>query len=410
MKKIYEKGITLIALVITIILMLILAGTSISMLTGKNGILTKSIEAQKLSYVSSEKEAIELVYSIATMDNSLDFTNKYFIGKKLSSPKLDNVDWNIIVINNSSKHYGDSWNFISQGTSIENYGTTKYNWLINYNTGEIISLEENSFTELSSENNVAISDGLLFNFDATNIDSYDVSALGENVHLYYFDDSVYDSYFKRNEAYNEQLSYGDVSKFSGYDRQISSNSKNYIDLDNKTFKFNGNNYIEIYNKDGFDFSKGFTFEFYGNLNGYFNATLDCAYVPFLGLWNGLYNSQCYTRFGYLSDYRKKFHYNLAINTSSGSWPEQSHPYNQQYPFENFLNNKVYLTLVFNPEKKLNQATQSIYINGKLLAEGDFSGYDSFVYLAKNLNYIEFGRCTMSNISNWCYAKRCLLYI
>lgn len=35
------KGITLIALVITIIVLLILAGVSISMLTGENGILTR---------------------------------------------------------------------------------------------------------------------------------------------------------------------------------------------------------------------------------------------------------------------------------------------------------------------------------------------------------------------------------
>ena len=34
------KGITLIALVITIIILLILAGVSIAMLTGNNGILT----------------------------------------------------------------------------------------------------------------------------------------------------------------------------------------------------------------------------------------------------------------------------------------------------------------------------------------------------------------------------------
>lgn len=37
-----EKGITLIALVITIIVLLILVGVSIVMLTGDNGILTRS--------------------------------------------------------------------------------------------------------------------------------------------------------------------------------------------------------------------------------------------------------------------------------------------------------------------------------------------------------------------------------
>ena len=45
-----EKGITLIALVITIIVLLILAGVSIAMLTGGNGLLTKSVQARVDSY------------------------------------------------------------------------------------------------------------------------------------------------------------------------------------------------------------------------------------------------------------------------------------------------------------------------------------------------------------------------
>lgn len=50
MKKIIknlERGITLIALVITIIVLLILAGVSIAMLTGENGILNKAIKARE---------------------------------------------------------------------------------------------------------------------------------------------------------------------------------------------------------------------------------------------------------------------------------------------------------------------------------------------------------------------------
>ena len=43
-KKIFKstKGITLIALVVTIIILLILAGVSIAMLTGNNGVLTQA--------------------------------------------------------------------------------------------------------------------------------------------------------------------------------------------------------------------------------------------------------------------------------------------------------------------------------------------------------------------------------
>ena len=51
-----KKGITLIALVITIIVLLILAGVSIAMLTGDNGILTKASGAKEKS---AEAEAIE---------------------------------------------------------------------------------------------------------------------------------------------------------------------------------------------------------------------------------------------------------------------------------------------------------------------------------------------------------------
>ena len=42
-----SKGITLIALVITIIVLLILAGVSIAMLTGDNGILTQANSANE---------------------------------------------------------------------------------------------------------------------------------------------------------------------------------------------------------------------------------------------------------------------------------------------------------------------------------------------------------------------------
>ena len=44
-----KKGITLIALVVTIIILLILAGISIAMLTGNNGILQKATDAKKLT-------------------------------------------------------------------------------------------------------------------------------------------------------------------------------------------------------------------------------------------------------------------------------------------------------------------------------------------------------------------------
>ena len=57
------KGITLIALVITIIVLLILAGVSIAMLTGENGILTQAQNAKKETSIAEEKELIALAYN-----------------------------------------------------------------------------------------------------------------------------------------------------------------------------------------------------------------------------------------------------------------------------------------------------------------------------------------------------------
>ena len=53
-----QKGITLIALVVTIIVLLILAGVTIAMLTGQNGILTN---AQKAKETTSQAEAEERI-------------------------------------------------------------------------------------------------------------------------------------------------------------------------------------------------------------------------------------------------------------------------------------------------------------------------------------------------------------
>ena len=53
-----NKGITLIALVITIIVLLILAGVSIAMLSGKNSILGRASESSVKTSVSSAKEQV----------------------------------------------------------------------------------------------------------------------------------------------------------------------------------------------------------------------------------------------------------------------------------------------------------------------------------------------------------------
>jgi len=69
-----QKGITLIALVITIIVLLILAGVTIAMLTGENGILNKATGAVSDTEKATAEEAIKMeVYNnIATNEGTFD--------------------------------------------------------------------------------------------------------------------------------------------------------------------------------------------------------------------------------------------------------------------------------------------------------------------------------------------------
>ena len=106
-----NKGITLVALVVTIIVILILAGVSISMLTGQNGILKRATEANNTTEVASEKEGIQMAITASQMasdnytsikkDGLQSKLNSYF-GKEKTTLE-DNKDGSYTVTMNNSK-------------------------------------------------------------------------------------------------------------------------------------------------------------------------------------------------------------------------------------------------------------------------------------------------------------------
>ncbi len=67
-KNLKQKGITLIALVVTIIVLLILAGVSIQMITGQNGILNKAREAADKTKAAADEEQRRLDDAVAIID------------------------------------------------------------------------------------------------------------------------------------------------------------------------------------------------------------------------------------------------------------------------------------------------------------------------------------------------------
>lgn len=69
-----NKGITLIALVITIIVLLILAGVAIAMLTGENSILTRASDSAVVNEIAAKKDRADLAAVAGITD---DYENKY---------------------------------------------------------------------------------------------------------------------------------------------------------------------------------------------------------------------------------------------------------------------------------------------------------------------------------------------
>ena len=82
-----NKGITLIALVITIIVLLILAGISIAMLTGNNGLLTKANDAKKDTATAEAVERINLELNALYASVMASSTKTTFEANEISSVK-----------------------------------------------------------------------------------------------------------------------------------------------------------------------------------------------------------------------------------------------------------------------------------------------------------------------------------
>lgn len=67
-----ENGVTLVALVITIIVLLILAGVTLAMVMGDSGIFTKANKASKETRISSARDAVRLAVLEVTTDQYSD--------------------------------------------------------------------------------------------------------------------------------------------------------------------------------------------------------------------------------------------------------------------------------------------------------------------------------------------------
>ena len=66
-----DSGITLVALVVSIIVMLVLAGVSLNATVGDNGIITRAQQAKLAQELAQTKEDLEYMFLDYNIDNTL---------------------------------------------------------------------------------------------------------------------------------------------------------------------------------------------------------------------------------------------------------------------------------------------------------------------------------------------------
>lgn len=146
-----NKGITLIALVITIIVLLILAGVSIAMLTGENGIL-KQANTTKVAQIEGEvKEKVNLAIQSAKMyaeEKSVETSTGYSAAANLNSDIKTEMVKDLTTADGYTVSATDATGS-GDGKITVTYTTDSYTSARNDSTAKItftITVTENSFS------------------------------------------------------------------------------------------------------------------------------------------------------------------------------------------------------------------------------------------------------------------------
>ncbi len=94
-----QKGITLVALVVTIIVLLILAGVSLSLVAGSNGIMTRTVAARDKNEIATAKERGEMAIAELQME--------WYEGYYANGDRSENFATLNAYMKNKSKKMGD---------------------------------------------------------------------------------------------------------------------------------------------------------------------------------------------------------------------------------------------------------------------------------------------------------------
>jgi hypothetical protein len=511
----HKNGITLIALVITIIVLLILAGVSLNVLIGNNGVLTQaqmsslshriaiykeememnlaglidgkdtlniretitvlnenvksyipSLEDEdvglfgiingELYYLGDNNQVIEICEKNNISCKEDNLTSEEFInnienkaleallikragrgftvtdeegnisnvGIKLENKTATNINWKIISeVENQSvvATYGLGWYYVPANTYIEDIGTLKYSYIINYDTQKAVKFDPTKHTLLSKANDLASQDGLVLNVDSTVFDnSVAASEILSNVETY-FGEGV--TLYNVDESFigDNTLNFDGEDDFMVINPSTDTTVK-ISDLENT----------------------GFTIEYYGtlqygkfyNLSGNYVANpgitsggIICMTDSLSGgnwVWNGFKNF----RMGLTANTYLEGMYvgtGMGLNTNDSSYisdyslivlnpnaPTSWNQTGQYYKIPEYNETKAYyIQIIFNPnitysENGKEYISQKVYINGEKIVDGKLikKVWDSFINEGKDISFLwQVGRnCSAPSQNGWAYGK------
>ena len=306
-----KSGITLIALVITVIVLLILAGVSIAMLTGENGILNQAKKAKQLTEIASEEEYIRLIITEEAL-------TKEKIGEELKEVKFNTVeDTKSIIDSETGTTYANGWYYLKP-EDVNDYNL-KNSYIIDYETGEFVKYNEEKHRIVTNEL-LCIKEGLVYSADPKNITNSNS-----------WGDAILHNFIEGEEN-------------SGW----TENSLMFDGIDDG---------IEV--KDNSDYSKGITLEIYFKLKG--KGTSDIAQI--LMMKRTTASNGFFFYLNYSNSEKSMLTIDMGgsgigVKDEEGNWIMNNRFFTNVIVQENV---PTYITYTYNPDKESKNGI--LYVNG-----------------------------------------------
>lgn len=172
-----ERGITLIALVVTIVVLLILAGISLSLVLGNNGIITKAKESRTETRMAQIDEQVNLAIGDAYTDGIGSITDsglKSALNNHLGEGTYDisgdeTTGWQVTV-----KETGKTYNITANGKTDSSSGTLNWDKILEEANKNPESFKHPEQSETNNDIGIG-TDGL-----PVNMDLWNASIINEN--------------------------------------------------------------------------------------------------------------------------------------------------------------------------------------------------------------------------------------